>query len=194
MAYTREIDDFVMIQYIILYTMAKADRHMTYTQLNGLILGNLNIDFSTYQLALDNLEQIGQLYKFSFDELTTFYELLPEGKEANGFFEKEIPIYIREQIDEAIPPFFHEEEKKRSIRAELSPINPREFGAELGIYDKNLPLMNLFIYAGEREDANRMMKRFRENPEELYQRIVSFLMEEEKKDGENAENPLTSEP
>ena len=179
MAYTREIDDFILIQYIILFTLAKANRHVTHTQLSGLILENLNVDFAAYQSALRNLEELGYLHRFSPDERTTIYELLPEGKQANSFFEKNIPIYIREPIEEAIPPFFHEEARKRSIRSELVPLNPREYGAELGIYDGETPLLKLFVYVGERADANDMLRRLREHPEEIYHKVLDVLYEKQ---------------
>ena len=182
MPYTREIDSHITIQYIILFTLAKVDRHVTYKQLTSLILDNLNIEFTNFQLALSNLEAIGHVRSFVHDELTTFYELLPAGKQANGFFEKEIPIYIREQVEEAIEPFFREEAEKNSIRTELMPINPREFCAKCGVYDRNTPLLEMTVYAGSREDANNMMKRFNENAQDIYTKIMDIMH------GENTDN------
>ena len=96
MAYTREIDNPALIQYIILYTLAEANRHVTYPQLIGLVLDNCNIEFPNFQLALSNLEQTKHVRRFSPDQNTTFYELLPKGQQANEFFKRDIPIYIRD--------------------------------------------------------------------------------------------------
>lgn len=178
MAYTREIDDTVMIQYIILYTLAEADRHVTYKQLAGLILENFNIQFPNFQIAIANLEETEHIRGFAIDELTTVYELLPKGQEANRFFEKNIPIYIREPISEAIPPFFNKEAQRQSVRAELLPINRNEFAAKCGIYDNRTPLLELTLYAGTRQDANKMLKRFRENTEEIYKAVITLMTEE----------------
>ena len=41
--YTREITDPVLIQYIILFTMASADRTLTHNQLTSLVLDKCNI-------------------------------------------------------------------------------------------------------------------------------------------------------
>ncbi len=178
MSYTREIDNKVMIQYMILYTLAQADRHITHRQLSSLILDNFNIEFSNFQLALSNLEETEHIRSFSVDELTTVYELLPKGKDANKFFQTNIPIYIREPILEIIPVFFNEEEKKRSIRVELLPINRKEFAAKMGIFEKNTPLLELTVYAGTRDDANDMLKRFKENPESIYTSIIEIMNKE----------------
>ena len=172
MKYMREIDDNVMIQYIILFTLAKVNRHVTYKQITGLILDNCNIEFSNFQLALTNLVETEHVRSFSPDEFTTVYELLPKGVEADGFFEKNIPIYIRDQIEEAIPPFFNEEEEKRSVRSELVPVTRNEYAIKCGIYDRSVPLLEMTVYAGSRKDANKMLKYFNENTEMIYKDII----------------------
>lgn len=179
MQYTREIDNDVLIQYIILFTLAEADRHVTYKQLSGLIFENCNIEFSNFQVALTNLEETGHIRSFSVDELTTVYELLPKGKTANEFFKSNIPVYIREPIANAIAPYFNEEEKKKSVRAELLPLNHREFAAECGIYDNNTPLLKMTVYAGTRESANKMLKYFKDNPEKIYGEVMEIMTKED---------------
>lgn len=175
MKYTREIEDVVMIQYIILFTLAKADRHVTHKQLTGLILENCNIEFANFQIALTNLINTGHVRSFSIDELTTVYELLPKGREAHKFFERDIPIYIREPIADAIPPFFNEEEKRKSVKAELMPLSRTEFSVKCGIYDREAPLLEMTVYAGTREDANKMLKYYNENTEKIYQKVIDIM-------------------
>ena len=178
MPYTREIDNNMMIQYIILFTLANAKRHVTYKQLASLILDNFNIEFSNFQVALTNLEETDHISSFALDELTTVYELLQKGTEANNFFSNNIPIYIREPLLEAIPKFFNEEEEKHSVRAELYPINKKEFAAKCGIYEKNTPLLEMTVYAGTRKDANKMLKHFKENTEKIYSAVIDIMTEE----------------
>ena len=71
MLYKREITDHISIQYIILFTMAKAARIVTHNQLTSLVLDNCNIKFTEFRIALDNLEKIG-MYAFAYcDNLTS---------------------------------------------------------------------------------------------------------------------------
>ena len=46
--YTREVTDPVLIQYIILFTMTKADRILTHNQLTTLVLDRVNISFTEF--------------------------------------------------------------------------------------------------------------------------------------------------
>ena len=175
MLYKREIYDQVTIQYIILFTMAKADRIVTHDQLTSLVLDNCNIKFTEFRIALDNLEKIGHVRVFCPDGKETYCELLPAGVEANSFFYKKIPVYIREPIEDYIAPFFHEDAIKKSVKAELLPLNTKEYMADFGIYDGKTPLMKLSVYAGTRKYANSMIREFKKNPQLVYETIINLL-------------------
>ena len=175
MIYNREIFDQVTIQYIILFALAKADRIVTHDQLTSIVLDNCNIKFTEFRIALDNLEKIGHIRVFSPDEKETYCELLELGKEASKFFEKKVPIYIREPIEEYIEPFFGEEAKRQSVRAELLPLNEREYMADLGIFEGKTPIMKLSMYAGTRSYAFAMLREFKKDPQEIYETVLELL-------------------
>lgn len=177
MNYNREITDMVMIQYIILFTMAKAKRIMTHSQLTTLVLDNCNINFADFCIALDNLSDLEFVRIFKAQD-TQYCELLPKGAESNSFFEKSIPIYIREPLQKSIAPFFHDEEIKKSIRAELIPLNEKEYLAECGIFDGNTPLMQFSVYAGTRTNASHILRNFKSDPEAFYKLIIDTLLSE----------------
>ena len=165
--------------------MAKSDRIMTHDQLTTLILDNCNINFSDFKIALDNLSSIGFVRVFIGSDNDQYCELLPKGVESNGFFQNSIPVYIREPIEKSIAPFFHEEELKKSVRAELVPLNEKEYLAECGIFEGHTPLMQLSVYAGTRSSAAEMLRKFKSDPEKLYSLIMTTLSEDMTDDEEN---------
>jgi len=179
MVYKREITDQVKIQYIILYTLNEANRIVTHDQLTSLVLDKCNIPFTEFRIAVDNLEKIGHIRVFSPDEKETYIELLPLGKEANSFFHKKIPTYIKGLIKDYIKPFFREEVIKRSVKGELLPLNEKEFMADLGVYDGNTPLLEIKIYAGTRKYANSMIREFKRDPQKVYETVLELLGNEE---------------
>lgn len=172
MAYTREISDPVLIQYIILFTMSSAERTLTHNQLTSLVLDKCNISFTNFSIALDNLIKIGLLARYNPEPTLCIYELTEKGVEANGFFYRSIPIYIREQILAYIAPFFREEIRKSSSRADILPINEQEFMVQCAIYDNKTPLLELNFYAGTRKTAAAMARHFKEHQDEIYQSIL----------------------
>ncbi len=175
MEYKREIDDMVMIQYIILFTLATADRYVTHNQLTNIVLEHCNINFAAFQIALDNLEKIGHIRLFRPDEKTVICELLPKGREANAFFHVNIPIYIREPIQQSILPFFQAEALKKSVQAEIIPLNESEFSIACKVLDGNTPLMELTFYAGTRAMAARMARHFKNSPDQVYSAVLKAL-------------------
>lgn len=178
--YLREVDDPVMIQYIILFTLTKANQAVTHSQLTCLTLDRCNINFANFQIALDNLVGIGYIDKnpSDFDENMPVYNLTKKGIEANDFFENSIPIYIRDQISEYVIPFFEQEKLKKSIKARLTEVDGEEFCAECGIYDSNSALMELSFF-GDRKTSAKMVRNFKKNPEVIYTKIMEMLLQEE---------------
>lgn len=176
--YMREVDDPITIQYIILFTLTKAERKMDHSQLTRLTLDRCNINFANFQIALDNLMQIGYVETFpnELDELMPIYSITQKGIEASGFFEHSIPIYIREQIQEYIRPFFEAEKLKKSVKAKLIQINDNEYSVECGLYESMSPLMEMTIYAGNRETAAKIIRNFKANPEKVYAEIFASLL------------------
>lgn len=179
--YMREVDDPVTIQYIILFTLKKADKRVTHSQLTCLTLDRCNINFANFQIALDNLVQIEyvRILPNALDEKMPIYELTDKGKEANSFFENQIPIYIREQIEEHIAPFFEEEKLKKSVKAQLVPINDKEYNVKLALYESISPLMELSFYAGSRKTAAAIIRNFKSNPEKVYNEILTSIIGDE---------------
>lgn len=179
--YLREVDDPVTIQYIILFTLAKADRRVTHSQLTCLTLDKCNINFTNFQIALDNLVGIEyiRILPNGYDENMPIYELTEKGKQANGFFAHTIPVYIREQIESHIEPFFLEEDRKKNIKATLAPINDKEYNVECAIYESASPLMEINFYAGDRETAAKIIRNFKKNPEKIYTDLTELLLGDE---------------
>ena len=53
--YKQEIEDELMIQFIIMYALRGADEPLAYTDLLNVIQGNCEINFTDLQISLDNL-------------------------------------------------------------------------------------------------------------------------------------------
>ncbi len=193
MLYKKEITDQVMIQYIILFTMAKADRIVTHNQLTSLVLDNCNIKFTDFRIALDNLEKTGHIRIFQPPGKETYCELLSRGREANTFFEHQIPVYIREPIKNYISPFFKEDAIKRSVTAELLPLSETEYMADFAIYDGSTPLMKLSVYAGTRKYASSMIEEFKKDPQKVYETIINMIGNNDNDETENKTDFKTQE-
>lgn len=180
MLYQKEIDDSVLIQFIILYTLSKVDSAVPYNELLNLVLDNCNINYNDFQVALDNLMTTNHVHAFLEGEHNQKYEITQKGMTAGSFFTANIPVYIREPIDQSIKALFLENRRKNSVRSDITPIRKNEYSADCELYDDdNTQLLSLSLYAGTRDEAERMARLFREYSDVIYKKILEAFDDEQ---------------
>lgn len=178
--YSNEIDDNAKIQLIILFTLSHAERPVRYDDLINLIFENCNVNFGEFQIALSHLEDIKHIGKTRDESGCDVFFLLPDGETSNTYFENSIPVYIRNPIKKFIKPYFKEEDAKDKIIAEAEHLGNDEYSAHLAIMDSDeLPLFDLSFYTGSREESLKIVKKFKEDPEGLYRKIIDILCNNE---------------
>lgn len=178
MLYQKEIDDSVLIQFIILFTLNNSDAPVAYNHLLNLVLENCNINYNDFQISLDNLVSTNHVRKFIESGHNQKFEVTPKGSAAGDFFAGHIPIYIREPILESIKQLFIEERRKNAVRSSITPVRKNEYAAECQLFDDDkTEIMNLMLYTGSREEAERMAVFFKEHSEIIYEKILAAFEE-----------------
>ncbi len=174
--YSREIEDELMIQFIIMYALNHADEPLPYQDLLNIVQGNCEISFTDLQLGLDNLVQTGHVESEKISSILTLYSITQKGKYVIDFFYKHIPLIVREPIDSSIKELYLEKRRKEAIRASVDPINRNEYNAECTLFndDKTL-VMSLTLYAGAREQAEEIADYFKNHSAEVYSRILDIF-------------------
>ncbi len=181
MLYQKEIDDSVLIQFIILYTLSKVDDAVPYNELLNLVLDNCNINYNDFQVALDNLAKTNHISAFLEGAHNQKYRITQKGMNAGDFFTSNIPIYIREPIDASIKELFKEQRRKNAVQSNISPIRKDEYSTDcLLLDDDNTSILSLSIYAGSREEAERMARLFREKSDDIYAKILEAFSDHDK--------------
>jgi hypothetical protein len=63
---------------------------------------------------------------------------------------------------------------KNAVRSGISPVRKDEYSADCQLFDDdNTQLLNLSLYAGSREEAERMAVLFRERSDVIYEKILN---------------------
>ena len=177
MLYSNEIDDNAKIQLIILFTLKSAQRPVRYDDLINLIFENCNINYAEFQIALSHLAEIKYIDKSTDKTGCDVFFLLPDGIASSEYLEDSIPVYIKNPIKKYIKPYFKEEDTKQKIKAEAVEVREGEYAAHLTILDDDeIALIDLSFYTGSREEALDIVRRFKENPENMYRKILNDLL------------------
>lgn len=176
--YKREIEDELMIQFIIMYALKSADEPLAYTDLLNIVQGNCEINFTDLQLGLDNLVKTGHVSTRRISDILYIYDLTQKGRYVIDFFYRQIPLIIREPIDKSIKELYIEKRRREAVTAGIDPINEKEFNAECNLYDDDkLLIMSLRLYAGTREEAERVAEYFKSHSAEVYSGILNLFDE-----------------
>lgn len=184
MLYQREIDDSVLIQFIILYTLLNADEAVPYSDLVSLVLENCNINFGDFQIALDNLVQTKHAKMFDEGPTIRKYEPTKKGMAISDFITSIVPVYIREPILESIKKLYLEKRRREAVKADITPLRKNEYTADFELYDEDkIMLMTLSLYAGSRDEAEKLAKYFRAHSSEIYEKIIEIFAPADKETG-----------
>lgn len=183
MLYDKEIDDELMIQFIILYALNHSDEPLPYAAMLSVIQENCEISFTDLQLGLDNLIQTGHVSVTRISDILSIYDVTQKGKYVIDFFYKHIPLIVREPIDRSLKDFYLDKRRREAVQASIEPINEREFNAECRLYnDDRMIMMSLTLYAGDRKEAERIAETFKKNSADIYAGILEIFSKKERAD------------
>ncbi len=178
MRYDREIDDYALIQYIIMFALDLVGKSVSYDVLINMLTEELDINYLEFQLALDNLKCNGFVKNFTDGDGRPMYVITEKGKMSAGLFEKDIPVYIREPIRESVAPVLKRDHENRLIRTKVRSLEDDMHYAECSVFDHDdTALLKFSVYTPTREEAVDITRRFKENPEKIYAGIISLLAE-----------------
>ena len=174
--YKHEIEDELMIQFIIMYALRGADEPLAYSDMLNVIQGNCEISFTDLQISLDNLVKTGHVSESKVSDILSVYDITKKGINVIDFFYTQIPLIVREPMDRSIKELFLEKRKREAVQADITPINRDEFNAECNLCDEDRTLIiSLQLYAGSREEAERIAEHFKSNSGEIYSGILELF-------------------
>lgn len=180
MLYSGEIEDELMIQFIILYALKNSDEEVAYADLLSIVQENCEISFTDLQLGLDNLITTGHVRVKRINDILSVYDVTDKGRNVIDFFFRQIPLIIREPIDQSIKELYIEKRRREAVKASIEPMNEREYYSLCEIRnDDKLLVMSLKLYAGDRVEAERIAEFFKANSTEIYDTILKSFNEKE---------------
>ena len=130
-------------------------------------------------LNLESNEYISVHKEFVNRKPQTSYKITKKGMNASDLYTPNIPVYIKEPIDNSINELFNTEKVRNSVRSKITRIRKNEYSVECELYDDDdTNLLKLSLYAGSREEAERMAVYFKNEPNIVYETILTAFNEE----------------
>lgn len=163
---------------LLLHILKTAGKPISEAQFTEIVLSEDFLNYFIFQQYLSELVKNGLVREYEQDGFT-FYRITEYGDDALQMFGDRMVKRKRDRITEKLAEERHEILPPVEAFADFDPINFREFNVHLKLFENGMPLMNLTLYAGDRERAISLCNAWRKNYNEVYRVVIESLKEPE---------------
>ena len=162
------------VKLLMAYFLNQTGKPCTYQQLLEIFTGEEIVDYFLFIEALKELIDTGILVCRD-NEGVQEYVLSDEGRKGAESFKKLVPKSVRDRILASGLRIFARQKAEQSIKTEITEENG---GCRISctISDSGITLMQLSLFAPDREQAEHIRKKMIADPAELYGRILDFVV------------------
>jgi len=168
--------DVYEVKILLAYFLNKIERPVTPAQLNEIATGDGVVNYFLYVEAVEQMLKNGTL-KLIEDEGTEYYVLTDEGKNGADFKEL-VNRSTRERIYASGLRLFAKLRAEREMRFEITQ-QKNGYSVHAVCEDGGITLMDLTLFAPDKEQAEFIKSKILMNPSEFYSKVLDFVIENE---------------
>lgn len=159
---------------LILYIINKINFEPANSQIAKLAADTREINYFYLQQYISELVE-DKFIECHEKEGKRFYGITPLGKQALDFFKTMIRASAREKIDNAISQNISVLRTETQITADYTPKNENEYMVSCRISEGPTCLIDLQLYAGNKEQARLICRKWENNAQEMYSEIIRIM-------------------
>lgn len=168
--------DVYEVKILLAYFLNKIERPVTPAQLNEIATGDGVVNYFLYVEAVEQMLKNGTL-KLIEDEGTEYYILTEEGKNGADFKDL-VSRSTRERIYASGLKLFAKLRAEREMRFEIKQLK-NGYSVRAVCEDGGITLMDLTLYAPDKDQAEFIKSKILMNPSEFYSKVLDFVIENE---------------
>ena len=161
------------LKLLVLYITNRAVAPITFNQLLELALCDAGVDYFSLTQAVNHLVETEHLAA-----LGDRYEITEKGRYNCGICEEALPFSVRRRCDENLVAVNEQLQREAQIRGDLIPREDGTFTVSLALDDDAGNLFKLDLLIPSQEQGESLITRFKANPEQFYNALVSNLITE----------------
>ncbi|MBQ5316634.1 MAG: DUF4364 family protein [Oscillospiraceae bacterium] len=165
------ISDQSDVKVIICFLLHKTDRSVTEEQL-GMICESVGIDYFMLKDAVNDLLATGALVKQG--EMLTIGE---NGHKSSEYFSKYIPLVFRRRILKEALVYFRSINAVQGCECVVTGEDER-YSVHFSISGGDFEVLDLTLFAGSKEQADKLAENIRKDPMQSCNKIVAALMQD----------------
>ena len=159
---------------IILYMLKKVTFPLSNSQITNFLLDHEYTTYFHIQQTIHDLMDTHLILERKQGN-SICYEITPEGQKTLSYFEKNMSDSIRLEVDSYILEKGYEMRNENSITAEYYRTPEQEYTVQLGVLEKNAPLIQLKITVPTEEMAKNRCHNWPKRSQEIYASVMTSL-------------------
>ena len=165
------IQDKLEIKFLILYIAARIEEPAPFDAILDLTLCDDAIDYFDFSECLADLVRTGHLVQ---DE-EGLYAITDKGRRNSAACEGSLPYAVRLRAEQNLAVSNEQLKRQSLVRADVREREGGGYTLKLSLSDELDSLMNLEVLVTRRELAMDIRRRFQDQPEEIYAKILAVL-------------------
>ncbi len=168
------------VKILLCYLLEKLDCPVTREQLLEITRDSEVINYFLFSEAMSDLEKVGAVKTDENGKIT----LEEKGRLGSEYFNKYIPPTFRRKLLSAAYSYFAKLRRDNECHTEIKE-QTNGYSVMFSIRDASFALMDISFYAPDKEQADNILTKIRQNPTEFYKNVVKLMLqnpeEEERK-------------
>lgn len=173
----KNVSDVYQVQILLAYFLNQINQLCTPNQLAEIATGDDIVNYFIYTEAVSSMLENGTL-ELAEEEGTHYYKLTEKGKEGAEKFKKQVPKSFRDKIYAAGLRFFARLKNERDITFDIQQTE-RGYSVHCKCCDNDLVLMDITLFAPDKEQANYIKSKIQMNPTDFYCKVVDYIIDNE---------------
>lgn len=169
--------DVYEVKILLAYFLCQMNRPVTPNQLTEIATGDGIVNYFLYSEAISEMLKNGTVELYE-DEGTAYYMLTDKGREGAQSFKKLVSKSVRDRIYAAGLRFFAKLKAQRDVKFEISRIE-KGYSVHCTCEDNGLILMDLTLFAPDKEQAEFIKSKIMMNPTDFYCKVMDYVIENE---------------
>ena len=159
------------LKLLVLYIINRVVAPITFNQLLELALCDAGVDYFSLTQVVNHLVETEHLT--AQDDR---YEITEKGRHNCKICEETLPFSVRRRCDENLVAVNEQLQREAQIHGELIPRQDGTFTVSLALDDDAGNLFRLELLIPSQEQGEALISRFKANPEQFYNTLVSNTM------------------
>lgn len=168
------IRESLEIKCLILYLAARVSEPLTLTELQNLTMIDDGVDYFSFTQCLNELVQTEHIELDSEKR----YAITAKGVKNSLITADSLPQSVRMKAQRVAEEYNRELLRRSQVAARVEQRQNGTCTVALHLSDDVDDLLELRLMVASEEQAQALAQRFRETPEEIYQKVVSVLLEQ----------------